>query len=372
MSEYRSGFEIDLLPIGNGMKSGDCITFRYGNLFAGGDKQMVVLVDGGYGNNVDKLKKHLRDYYKCVDSDGKIVIDLVIVTHPDEDHVSGLAKLSEDEEVIIKNVWTHIPWKELNVNWFKDGRITSNSLEQRLESAFSSLLKFVSNTSSCKYLGAYGDIECNLGGKYLLLSPDSELYKKCIAHCGKKDIPAASDEIPAMKYPDKSSKTDLIEKEKYVRNAIKWDYDEGTSPINESSMVFIFQYLNYKILFTGDAGREALENAIKNAKERGIPLNDFNIIKMPHHGSRKNVTPSIMTQLKGTNTRCYISCVADDLGHHPSMRLVNMLKEKNFVVLSTSGSTLHWGNNAPDRGWEKADELPVYDEIEKRKNSNLK
>jgi beta-lactamase superfamily II metal-dependent hydrolase len=75
---------------------------------------------------------------------------------------------------------------------------------------------------------------------------------------------------------------------------------------------------------------------------------------MPHHGSRKNVYPEIMKSLKGSDTVCYISCADDDLGHHPSKRLINMLLENGFKVFATAGSTLNRGWNAPNRNWSPA------------------
>ncbi len=86
---------------------------------------------------------------------------------------------------------------------------------------------------------------------------------------------------------------------------------------------------------------------------------------MPHHGSRKNVTPEIMDVFKHKGCRCYIPCKDGDEGHHPSKRLVNMLLEKGYSVLTTSGATLHKGWGAPDRGWDNVTSLTPYPKIEK-------
>lgn len=81
-------------------------------------------------------------------------------------------------------------------------------------------------------------------------------------------------------------------------------------------------------MFTGDAGKEGLSKAIKYAHDNNIKLNDCSIIKMPHHGSRKNVNPAIMDAFVGSRA-LYYSCASDDLGHHPSQRLINLMNEKN-------------------------------------------
>ena len=129
-------FEIDLLPVGSGKKSGDCIAMRYGDLVNGKEKQTVIVVDGGYaGTWKDTLKPFLRKYYNC-EIYGKIHIDLVILSHPDQDHVSGLVEMAKDEDVEIGMIMMHRPWEELSPSWFKDGRITKSSLKDRLGDAF--------------------------------------------------------------------------------------------------------------------------------------------------------------------------------------------------------------------------------------------
>ena len=62
----------------------------------------------------------------------------------------------------------------------------------------------------------------------------------------------------------------------------------------------LFEYENVKVLLTGDAGKEGLRKAIAFANKYGIKLNDCTIIKMPHHGSRKNVNPEIMDNFIGS------------------------------------------------------------------------
>jgi beta-lactamase superfamily II metal-dependent hydrolase len=152
----------------------------------------------------------------------------------------------------------------------------------------------------------------------------------------------------------------------YVKGRIPWDDNEGTSEINESSLIFLFEYETQRILFTGDAGKVGLSQAINFAKSRQIDLKNLTLIKMPHHGSRKNVNPQLMDQLGNDATICMISCVQGDEGHHPSKRLVNMLIEKGFTVLTTAGAAAcHTYNNPPSReGYNKAESLKPYVTVE--------
>lgn len=353
-------FEIDLLPVGSEKKSGDCIAMRYGDLVSGKDKQTVIIVDGGYANTwKGTLKPHLKKYYNC-EYDGKLHVDLVILSHPDGDHVSGLVEMAKDPEVEIGLVWMHKPWEELTPKWFKDGRITKESLKDRLGDAFEKAKELADMTNNV-------DLDCLTEGSYdfkdatfTILGPSEQFYKTCITNCEK--TPTPSENVDDM--PQAQSSSGDMEYEPYVKGKIKWDDTENTSPINESSLVILFEYEGVKVLFTGDAGKDGLNRSIAYANETGIKLSDCTIIKMPHHGSRKNVDPDIMDAFIGSK-KLYYSCASDDLGHHPSLRLINMLNEKGFRQLSTSGNILHWGKNAPDRGWTSAKVYDSFSKIEK-------
>lgn len=361
MGNNSIGYEIDLLPVGNADRSGNCIVLRYGNLHKGLRAQKVIIVDGGFKENTDDLKNHLRQYYNC-EWEGKLHIDLVVITHAHIDHMGGILGLIQDEEVEILSIWTHLPWNNISPAWFRDGRITRNSLKGNLEDAFNMLKNIVDKRkSSIKLNDTFNSFELS-GASFYPLSPSESFFKKCIAQCSK--TPTPDDAIEEMKYPQSTGYSKNYEYENYKKGNIKWDDTEGTDPVNESSIVFLWEYYDWKILFCGDAGKEALENAIEKAQKEVINLNDIDIIVMPHHGSRRNVNPDLMENLKGTDTACYISCVRGDEPHHPSSRLVNMLREKGFKVFSTSGATLHRGVNAPDRNWRKATQLK-YDKIEK-------
>ena len=353
-------FEIDLLPVGSEKKSGDCIAFRYGNLSVGENQQTVVVVDGGYASTwKDTLKPHLKKYYNC-EYNGKIHIDLVILSHTDMDHVSGLVEMAKDEDVEIKKIMMHEPWNELSPNWFKDERITKQSIKVRLGEAFEKAKELSDATEKVSRFKLYrGQFEFK-GATITILGPSQSFYNECIANCEK--TPDKDEKVKDL--PQAHSSIGDLELEKYEKGKIAWDDDEATSLINESSLIVLFEYNEVKVLFTGDAGKKGLRQAIDFAKEKGINLNDCSIIKMPHHGSRKNVDPGIMDNFRGSE-KLYYSCASGDCGHHPSRRLINMLNEKGFRQLSTSGRILHWGVRAPDRGWPKASAIESFDKIEK-------
>ena len=77
-------FEIDFHPVGSGSKSGDAISLRYGKLNSSTNFfQKIIVIDGGIIESGQKLVQHIKNIYN---SD---TVDLVINTHPDNDHCSG-------------------------------------------------------------------------------------------------------------------------------------------------------------------------------------------------------------------------------------------------------------------------------------------
>ena len=204
-----------------------------------------------------------------------------------------------------------------------------------------------------------GELTCN-GAKFTILGPDKMFYNTCMANSEK-----TKDKSEDVKFVEKMTVKSLDKEELYIPGKIKWAEIDSTSAINESSIVFLFEYEGFKMLFTGDCGRIGLKAAIDYADRHSINLADTQVIKMPHHGSRHNIDLAFLDRFTHMNRACYISCAKDDEGHHPSKRLVNILNEKGFKVYSTSGSTLHRSSNAPDRGWVSAKKIECYPTMEK-------
>ncbi|MBT8399771.1 MAG: MBL fold metallo-hydrolase, partial [Rhodothermia bacterium] len=95
------GYEVDFLPVGEGEKSGDAILLRFGDLNGSRSDQSVVLVDGGFKTTAPGILKHIEDYYKTD------LLDLVVSTHPDADHINGLLEVLE--ELQVNELWMHRP-----------------------------------------------------------------------------------------------------------------------------------------------------------------------------------------------------------------------------------------------------------------------
>ena len=82
--------KICMLPALNG----DCLLVEY-------VPSHYILIDGGY---VDTYQNHLLPMLKGISERGG-VIDAVVVTHIDSDHISGIIKLMEEMPVHIGEIW---------------------------------------------------------------------------------------------------------------------------------------------------------------------------------------------------------------------------------------------------------------------------
>jgi phosphoribosyl 1,2-cyclic phosphodiesterase len=98
MSDY---FEIDFLDVET-KKSGDAIALRYSL----GGQTFVHVVDGGFLDTGVELANHIRRYFG-----NGVVIDNVVVTHPDGDHAAGLQTILEEFDV--GALWMLRPWGRL-------------------------------------------------------------------------------------------------------------------------------------------------------------------------------------------------------------------------------------------------------------------
>jgi beta-lactamase superfamily II metal-dependent hydrolase len=114
-------------------------------------------------------------------------------------------------------------------------------------------------------------------------------------------------------------------------------------------------------LFTGDAGKTALHAAADYAAGIGVPLTGLNFLDVPHHGSRRNLSTSVLSRINGTTA--FISA-SPGSSKHPSKKVVNALKKSGARVFKTNGGTIRHHHNAPNRGWSGLQEEPFHDLVE--------
>lgn len=361
------GYEVDFLEVGEGERGGNAIALRWGNLNGDRSEQKVMIIDGGTKESGKALIERINQYYGTND------VDYVFCSHPDADHSSGLTEVLENMNVGV--LCLHRPWERAQElkGLFKNGKITSSGLESNFKKALENAyeLEQIALKKGVKILELFSDDFNNNTDQIIVLSPSQEYYDLLLANFRET--------------PEASKENTLIEKIAIgIKEVITWiaehwhletleDPDENeTSAENNSSIILLLQIDGQQLLFTGDAGAEALIEAVKKAASLDIDLKGAHFIQIPHHGSKHNVGPTILDVLLGPKLEegsvldkiAFVSAPQEGDPKHPSRKVVNAFQRRGVKVIATQGSGKRHHKDAPPReGWVAAKPLPFYDKV---------
>lgn len=320
--------QIEMFPA----KKGDAFILRF-------DNKKNILIDMGYK---DTYTDYIRDRLIQIKNEGQC-IDLLVITHIDQDHIEGAIEFlkengnSDNSNIIeVKEIW-HNSYRHLQFDKQKIDRV-SNFETHRLEEMILANSDSSNNTKNetkpinaehgstlAGYLYGFNYKEkwntefehkaVNLDKKrqiefddikLFMLSPNTDnlkrLSKKWLKELRKFDFGfnISDEEIfdDAYEMYIKKVKTliDVNDEQKISSRKVSFktvieklleSTDNSTSESNESSIAFIIEYKNIKLLFLGDADESTLVNGLNDYKEMGNTL-DFNAIKLSHHCSINN------------------------------------------------------------------------------------
>ncbi|WP_334086893.1 hypothetical protein [Helicobacter typhlonius] len=97
----------------------------------------------------------------------------------------------------------------------------------------------------------------------------------------------------------------------------------------------------------------------------------MNFIQIPHHGSRRNVSPRVLNKIIGEigekqkdSITAFVSAGKND-EKHPRRVVTNAFIRRGCKVIATQGSAKHHHRNMPERkGWTTAEPIPFYPKVE--------
>lgn len=357
-------YEIDFLPVGDGERSGDAISLRYDL----GNGMVIHVVDGGTQDSGKALCDHIDSYY-----DKPKMIHHVVLTHPDDDHSSGLREVIQRFQ--IGSLWMNRPWKyaaEL-VDSFKDARWTAESLVKRLRKDYP-ILAELEETAIKRGIPINDAFQGAQIGAFRVMAPTKKRYLQIVPLFSRTPQPAADKAAGTA-----SIKGILAELAKSTISWIKetWNVEtleEGgtTSESNESSVVQLASIDGKRLLLTGDAGVISLNEAADYAALAGVALPGLRFMQIPHHGSRHNVSPSLLNRWIGAPVQsgqkrdltAYASAAKND-PNHPRKKVTNAFLRRGAFVLSTKGEPIRHQHDMPDRkGWTAATSMLFSDNVE--------
>jgi len=365
------GYEVDFLPVGEGERCGDAIALRFGNLTGSRNEQKVWVIDGGTKESGEALVAHIKKYY------GTDRVDVVVSTHPDSDHCSGLSVVLEQMKVGV--LLMHQPWnhaEEIRC-LFEHDRVTTSGIEEWLLRIEEWLLRSVEDARELEKIAKREGIpirEPFSDDFEFVLSPSKAFYKEQLANfrCISKDAQKAVVVQLLKELFGKSKEAESVS-ETWFQETLTDPEPDATSAENNSSVVLLLRLDDEFWLFTADAGVPALTEAANCAQKRGIDLKTVKFIQVPHHGSKRNVGPTILNRIIGPvkppesyDKIALVSASIDGQPKHPAKKVVNAFKRRGANVFATQGKVLWFhSDDAPARdGWTKPTPLPFYKEVD--------
>lgn len=352
-------FELDIRAVGEESKSGDAIALRFGNL-ASRLTQNVVVIDGGFASTGPEMIEFLADFY---DTDQ---IDLVISSHPDSDHTAGLIPLVENLKV--GELWMHRPWAyESDVYSYvltgSSKRTFTNSMKRALSTAWD--LEKAAKRRGVPITEPFEGLTW-ADGVLRVLGPSQAYYSELASNFGISAVATLAAKLKAAVTAAKERVVDLWDEEALVEPD-----SDAVSNRNNSSVILQASLGERTVLLTGDAGVPALEGALDARDALGFDQADFT--QLPHHGSKRNVGPKIMTRLLGdtvsagevSSAEAFVSAAKNGRPKHPSQRVLNAACRRGVLPFVTAGESMLLSSSDRSRkNWTPKPPEPFLAEFE--------
>lgn len=302
-----------------------------------GEKNTNILIDCGY---VSTAKLIIEEIKKIISRDEKL--DLIVLTHIDNDHINGardVLKFIVDNKVNIGEVWYNDYIKIVGNKYLEDNLpqeieryidrlseieyknepginkkdqvgfgdaasiieyLTDDYLYGKWNKSFDNSI-FIENNEikKCKIndevnIDILGPNKEALDGvlceweEYFIKYANGKIKvkNKKIAKAFEKYFISLR-EVPKRIHKNKCSNDD-------IDNILEYsEYD--TDFVNRSSISIVIEFNNQKLLFLGDSSPIDIEKTLE--KYINENSNEFEIVKVPHHGSRNNMSKTIIEKI---------------------------------------------------------------------------
>lgn len=263
-----------------------------------------LLIDFGNQGTYRFIKSKVKDFGKG---------DSVLVTHVDYDHIGGFFKwLSDKQSSLSSSASFYINTPQLVLCPPESDLV---GIEHGVE-----LEQFlISKKISCipLYLGENNENQIIINGLALtILSPPEKVVKELIGQWTANEIYKKYQLSQKAENHKVATKSELLaDINDILKNPPaphKWEEDL----LNSSSIAFILEYKESKLIFLGDANPVLICDELKRLGYRKDNRLEVDIIKISHHGSKRNTTPELLELLKCSNY--LISTDSSGPYYHPS------------------------------------------------------
>ena len=279
---------IDMLPAAQG----DALWIEYGDAHS----PKRILIDGGTKGSWNKGLRARIEGLPAADRH----FELLIVTHIDADHIDGSLKLLQDETLgasfgdVWFNGWRHLPETLEPLGPVAGERLTDAIVTRELpwNDAFDGEAVVIPAT------GALPKVELADELTITVLAPGMEqlfdlrpVWKKAVEEAG---LDPGSPPVPEPVVPPADGLEHLGGPPNVDALAASV-FEEDTAEPNGSSIVVLLEHDGKSVLLTGDAFPSVVLTGVNRLiAERNVPKLALDKFKVPHHGSRFNLSPALL------------------------------------------------------------------------------
>ncbi|MBV9828302.1 MAG: hypothetical protein JO001_21935 [Alphaproteobacteria bacterium] len=351
-------YEVDFLPVGVG--NGDAICVRYGTPEQG---YYLHVIDGGYAASADTIIRHIetqfgRDWF----------INHMVASHADNDHCAGLVGVMERFHV--EHLWMNRPW--LYVEEVLDsfhGNYGREGVSRDIRAKHDYLVR-LEDLALGRSIPIHEVFQGAVIGSFVVLAPSRARYIRLIPDLDKTPTSYAKDSTGLAGFFAKA-----IEAVKEWADE-RWDLEtlsnnpEPTTASNETCVVQLGQIDGRKILLTADAGPSALAEAADYAEMLGL-LSYPDFVQVPHHGSRRNVTPYVLDRWLGGRMKTEgaaigtaFCSVGENQPEYPRGQVKTAFIRRGYPVHVTRANTKTHFFGCAGRGWPASEPEPFDYRVE--------
>jgi beta-lactamase superfamily II metal-dependent hydrolase len=276
-------FRLHVFPAG----IGDALVVEYGK----SGNTRLVLVDGGVAKTGQAVARFLGDNAQ---------LELLVVTHIDNDHIAGILELlNRRRPPQPKDVWfngyRHLPESRLEEMGPVEGEkltelIVSRGYQWNAEFAGKAVV------ADPHPLGAPVTVELDSELSCTVLSPGQSQLRALRSRWAEVVGEAGLD--PRIE-PPKPVPTSGLERmgPPDIAALAYGDTPEDKSVANGSTIALLLEYAGHKCLLAGDAHPAVLIRGI-NSLVGSKDVLQVDVLKLPHHGSKANVTRELLTRVR--------------------------------------------------------------------------
>lgn len=328
-------------------KYGDSLLLHFGEGSAS-----LILIDGGPAGVYSKTLKPRLKALKAKRSPGDALpVELMMVSHIDDDHIRGILDLSNELANLDPTAKPLIKIRQFWYNSFDD--IIGNN-DPALAGVLASLLQ---QSSKAAPAGLEHDylVFANVAQGRELRDAARKLHWQVNQQFGGKLLSAPA---PAQRFgklsvtpltPDKQRLTDLQKEWDKKLKAIKAGAAPASlaaivpdsSPYNLSSIACLAEYAGKRMLLTGDALGSDVVAGLKAAGFLQNGAIHLDVLKMPHHGSNRNVDMDFLLKITADN---YVIS-ANGKYDNPDLSTLQLLSQARGTSRFTIHLTNHDGEN---------------------------